>query len=80
MYEKPEVEVVKFESEGFMTWSPTNNQNSEMDAKAAAAAAMGWGRYDGITAQKGADGKWMAYCTLVNGKPYSAGEVTCTKF
>ena len=70
--------MIRFEDNAsFMTYCST--VYSESDAIAAAAAAMGWGRYDGITVAKN-NGKWMAYCTRVNGQTYAAGQNTCTSF
>ena len=83
-YQKPQVEIIRFEdNSSFMTYSsivPVPSYGSNAEAKAAAIAAMGWGQWDGVTAQKGADGKWMAYCTYVNGQTGWAGQYMCTSF
>ena len=60
-YEKPAAKAIVFdENREFLVYSGNpSSQNPEQDAKNAAIAAMGWGKWDGVTAQKGADGKWI---------------------
>ncbi|MCR5369979.1 MAG: hypothetical protein K6E83_04660 [Clostridium sp.] len=82
-YEKPALEVIKYdENNEFMTYSGSyiGSQNAEGDAREAARQAMGWGKYDTVIAQKGNDGKWMAYCSVVNGQPGNPNQYSCTSF
>lgn len=82
MYQKPQVEIIRFEENScFMTYSSiVPSYGSESAARDGAIAAMGWGKWDTVTAQKGSDGKWMAYCTWVNGNVGYSGQYTCTSF
>ena len=82
MYQKPQVEIIRFEENScFMTYSSNLSQGEgESAARAAAMAAMGWSSGSTVTAQKGSDGKWMAYCTWVNGNVGYSGQYTCTSF
>lgn len=83
-YEKPVVEVVKFDSVGFMTASSSvgpTTYSSDQAAMHAAMTAMGWTLSDGVSVTPQGNGTYIAFCAAVkasDGK-YHVNE-WCTKF